>query len=297
MERFTDHLLFVSDYERRRLPPQGRRADAAEQLGLQRPARQRIRAGCRRAGCGGFSLHRHDARPQGSRSASSMRWRRSKCGSAGAVSAVMVGDGDDLPRYQAQVRTAWPEDRVAFLEPMPARQAFALANTVVVPSRAEATMRESDDVGALREVPPGLTVRGGLKRRLLRTAVAGRRFPTAPKAGSAAEGPCNWISRQREVVGIIRLACRCGLYKESGKQVESPVSMNFPPMMEAGSLCRWIGSRRRSWSNDLRSNHFASLKGFVTLFCHRRPRPTDQQQHRTRSSRGTAFSPMRRHKH
>jgi glycosyltransferase involved in cell wall biosynthesis len=54
------------------------------------------------------------------------------------VTAVMVGDGEHLPRYEAQVRRLGLEDRVRFLKPMPARQAFALAAIVVVPSRAEA---------------------------------------------------------------------------------------------------------------------------------------------------------------
>ena len=54
------------------------------------------------------------------------------------VTAVMVGDGEHLPRYKAQVQRLGLEDRVRFLKPMPARQAFALAAIVVVPSRAEA---------------------------------------------------------------------------------------------------------------------------------------------------------------
>jgi glycosyltransferase involved in cell wall biosynthesis len=50
----------------------------------------------------------------------------------------MVGDGEHLPRYEAQVERLGLEDRVRFLKPMPARQAFALAGIIVVPSRAEA---------------------------------------------------------------------------------------------------------------------------------------------------------------
>ena len=58
--------------------------------------------------------------------------------SAASCSAVMVGAGDDLPRYQAQVDPLGLAERVVFLPPMPARQAFALAGMIVVPSRAEA---------------------------------------------------------------------------------------------------------------------------------------------------------------
>ena len=54
------------------------------------------------------------------------------------VTAVMVGDGEHLPRYEAQVKRLGLEDRVRFLKPIQARQAFSLAAIVVVPSRAEA---------------------------------------------------------------------------------------------------------------------------------------------------------------
>jgi glycosyltransferase involved in cell wall biosynthesis len=53
-------------------------------------------------------------------------------------SAVMVGAGDDLPKYKAQVAALGLADRVTFHDPMPARQAFALGHVIVVPSRAEA---------------------------------------------------------------------------------------------------------------------------------------------------------------
>ena len=54
------------------------------------------------------------------------------------LTAVMVGAGDDLPNYKAQAIALGFGDRVKFYDPMPARKAFALARTVVVPSRAEA---------------------------------------------------------------------------------------------------------------------------------------------------------------
>ena len=54
------------------------------------------------------------------------------------LTAVMVGDGVDLPRYQAQVERLGLSDTITFHPAMPARAAFALARTVVVPSRAEA---------------------------------------------------------------------------------------------------------------------------------------------------------------
>ena len=54
------------------------------------------------------------------------------------LTAVMVGAGDDLPKYKEQAARLGFGNRVVFHDPMPARQAFALARTVVVPSRAEA---------------------------------------------------------------------------------------------------------------------------------------------------------------
>jgi glycosyltransferase involved in cell wall biosynthesis len=50
---------------------------------------------------------------------------------------VMVGDGDDKPRYQARIDMLGLGERVKMLDAMPARKAFAMARTVVIPSRAE----------------------------------------------------------------------------------------------------------------------------------------------------------------
>jgi glycosyltransferase involved in cell wall biosynthesis len=51
--------------------------------------------------------------------------------------AWIVGAGDDKPRYAAMVAALHLGDRITFRDPMPARDAFALARAVVVPSRAE----------------------------------------------------------------------------------------------------------------------------------------------------------------
>lgn len=55
-----------------------------------------------------------------------------------APRAHVVGEGDDRPRYEAMVRDHGLEDQVTFLGPLPAREAFSLTRCVVVPSRAEA---------------------------------------------------------------------------------------------------------------------------------------------------------------
>ena len=137
MGRVTDHLLFVSEYERRvflrkigepkapdsliynglhasEFDPVGTRPDAADFLyiGMMRDLKgpdifiDALAEAGRRLG-----------RP---------------------VSAVMVGDGEDKPRYQAQAGRFGNSAQATFLPSMPAREAFALAEVVVVPSRAEA---------------------------------------------------------------------------------------------------------------------------------------------------------------
>jgi glycosyltransferase involved in cell wall biosynthesis len=53
------------------------------------------------------------------------------------LTAVMVGSGE-TQTYAAQVARLGLGDRIRLMPPMPAREAFALARIVVVPSRAEA---------------------------------------------------------------------------------------------------------------------------------------------------------------
>ena len=53
------------------------------------------------------------------------------------ATAVAVGDGPDRHAYEALAGALGVADRLTFRAPMPAREAFALARTLVVPSRAE----------------------------------------------------------------------------------------------------------------------------------------------------------------
>jgi glycosyltransferase involved in cell wall biosynthesis len=53
------------------------------------------------------------------------------------VTAHVVGQAEEPERYRALAHALGIADRVAFSEPMPARDAFALARMIVVPSRAE----------------------------------------------------------------------------------------------------------------------------------------------------------------
>lgn len=54
-----------------------------------------------------------------------------------ALTAVMVGGGE-TETYAAQIKRLGLEKRIRMLPPMPAREAFALARIIVIPSRAEA---------------------------------------------------------------------------------------------------------------------------------------------------------------
>jgi glycosyltransferase involved in cell wall biosynthesis len=137
MARFTDCLLFVSDYERRTyrrkvgVPPipntlvyNGLRAAEFEPVVTAPDAADLLYIGMMR------DLKGPDIFIDALALAGTQIERR--------LTAVMVGDGDDLPRYHTQVKRLGLEKQVRFLPPMPARDAFALADLVVVPSRAEA---------------------------------------------------------------------------------------------------------------------------------------------------------------
>lgn len=53
------------------------------------------------------------------------------------VTATLVGDGPDMASYKARAKTLGDRIKVTFRDPMPVREAFALGETLVVPSRAE----------------------------------------------------------------------------------------------------------------------------------------------------------------
>jgi glycosyltransferase involved in cell wall biosynthesis len=51
--------------------------------------------------------------------------------------AIMIGDGEDKPGYEEMLRRSGQIDRVGMRDAMPVAQAFRLGETVVVPSRAD----------------------------------------------------------------------------------------------------------------------------------------------------------------
>jgi len=137
MGRFTDHLLFVSDYERQAYRKKVGEPPVPNSLvynGLRAPEFEPVPATPDAADFLYIGMMRDLKGPD--LFIDALAQVEMKLGRQ--VSAVMVGDGDDLRRYKDQVRTLGLEDRVTFHPPMPARQAFALARAVVVPSRAEA---------------------------------------------------------------------------------------------------------------------------------------------------------------
>ena len=137
MSHFTDHLMFVSDYERRTYrkkigePPipnslvyNGLQEAEFESVPPNPDAADFLYVGMMR------DLKGPDLFIDALAIAEKATGRR--------FSAAMVGAGDDLPRYKTQVASLGLADRVAFHYPMRARQAFPLARIIVVPSRAEA---------------------------------------------------------------------------------------------------------------------------------------------------------------
>jgi glycosyltransferase involved in cell wall biosynthesis len=137
MERFTDHLLFVSDYERRtfvRKIGSPRVANSLVYNGLTAPEFEPVQATADAADLLYIGMMRDLKGPDLFIAALPEAEKRL----GRQVSAVMVGDGEDLPRYKAEIENFGLAGRVRFLDPMPARRAFALGRLIVVPSRAEA---------------------------------------------------------------------------------------------------------------------------------------------------------------
>jgi glycosyltransferase involved in cell wall biosynthesis len=135
--RFTDHVLFVSDYERRtfvRKVGEPRSASSLVYNGLKASEFEPVQTANDAADLLYIGMMRDLKGPDifiDALAAASAQLGRE-------LTAVMVGDGDDLPRYKQQALKLGLSGRITFLAPMPARQAFALARIVVVPSRAEA---------------------------------------------------------------------------------------------------------------------------------------------------------------
>ena len=136
LERWTDSLVFVSDYERQayekkigkprapwRLIHNGLREHEFEPVANAPDAVDFLYIGMMR------DLKGPDVFIEALRRAEQLAGR--------PLRGVMVGDGDDKTRYKARIEAIGMGGRVTMRDAMPAREAFALARTVVIPSRAE----------------------------------------------------------------------------------------------------------------------------------------------------------------
>jgi glycosyltransferase involved in cell wall biosynthesis len=134
LERFSDHILFVSDFERRTYLAKIGTPRAPHSLvynGLQASEFEPVDTRPDAADFLFIGMMRDLKGPDLFIEALAKARERFP-----GVSAHMVGDGDDLPRYRARVAALGLA--VTFHSAMPARQAFGMAHVMVVPSRAEA---------------------------------------------------------------------------------------------------------------------------------------------------------------
>ncbi|WP_375165989.1 glycosyltransferase family 4 protein [Chelativorans sp.] len=137
MGRITDHILFVSQYEQRAYEQKVGMPHAPATLvynGLRAAEFEAVADAPDAADFLYIGMMRDLKGPDLFLDA--LRETEQRTGRA--VSAVMVGDGDDRPKYVTQAEALGFGERVAFRPAMPARQAFALGRIMVVPSRAEA---------------------------------------------------------------------------------------------------------------------------------------------------------------
>jgi glycosyltransferase involved in cell wall biosynthesis len=135
--RLTDQLLFVSDYERKAYEAKIGKPRAPVMLIHNGLRAEEFKAVKDAPGATDFlyigmmrDLKGPDLFVDALAGAAETLGRR--------LSATMVGDGNDLPRYQAQARALAKRIDVTFRPAMPAREAFGLGRIMVVPSRAEA---------------------------------------------------------------------------------------------------------------------------------------------------------------
>lgn len=137
MARFTDCLLFVSEYERhayRRKVGEPPIPNALVYNGLCDAEFEPVSARADAADLLYIGMMRDLKGPDIFIDAMA----RTETDLGRRLTALMIGAGDDLPRYRMQAERLGLTDRLRFEAPMPAREAFALAKLVVVPSRAEA---------------------------------------------------------------------------------------------------------------------------------------------------------------
>ena len=137
LERLSEHLLFVSEYEKRTYAAKVRPPKVAHLViynGLQDAEFAPRTLGAGAADFLFIGMMRDlkgpdifiDALAKAGKSEGKL------------MTAVMAGTGDDLESYKLRVKSLGLSDQISFYPPMPARLAFDMARCIVVPSRAEA---------------------------------------------------------------------------------------------------------------------------------------------------------------
>jgi glycosyltransferase involved in cell wall biosynthesis len=137
MSRFTDHLLFVSDYERRAYRRKVGEPPIPNSLvynGLREAEFEPVPPGPDAADFLYVGMMRDLKGPDIFIDALA----RAGQATGRPLRAVMVGAGDDLPKYKVQAAALGLAERISFRDPIRAREAFPLGRVIVVPSRAEA---------------------------------------------------------------------------------------------------------------------------------------------------------------
>lgn len=136
LERFTDRLIFVSRYEQ---------SGYLEKVGMPACPTTLVRNGLQPAEFELVSTHSDAAdfiyigmmRDLKGVDLFLDALEHAASATDQALAAVLVGDGPDLERYKERATRLPANVSVKFHDPMPARQAFGLGKTLVVPSRAE----------------------------------------------------------------------------------------------------------------------------------------------------------------
>ena len=136
MDRMSDHFLFVSEIDRRTFAQKigGPRAPSSVVYNGRKPDEFAPVAPAPEAA---DFLYIGEMRALKGTDIFIDALDRASAAAGRPLTAVMVGGGE-AATYAAQVEQLGLSQRVRLLPPMPARQAFALARIVVVPSRAEA---------------------------------------------------------------------------------------------------------------------------------------------------------------
>lgn len=137
LERFCDQLVFVCDYERRTYEERVGKPQVPNIViynGIRDSEFEAIQSVQNAADFLYIGMMRDLKGPDVFIDA----FQRAEHETGRSLSALMVGDGPDKERYREMLQARGLRDRIKMHDAMPAPRAFALADIVVVPSRAEA---------------------------------------------------------------------------------------------------------------------------------------------------------------